>query len=58
MTAAEAIERLNSMTRNDDPEESHGIADGVLLEVMRSHGLADVASAWQSARNRVGFWYA
>lgn len=57
MTAAEAIERLSSL-RGGDPEDDHGEADRVLLQVLRSHGLANVADAWESACDRVGFWYA
>lgn len=57
MTAAEAIERLNSLS-GGDPEDDHGEADRVLLQVLRSHGLANVADAWESACDRVGFWYA
>ena len=57
MTPQEAIEKLNAF-QDDDPEEVHGDADDILLAVLRSNGLSEVADAWEACRERVGFWYA
>lgn len=58
MTPQEAIEKLNAFQRFECPEECHGDADDILLAVLRSNGLSEVADAWDACRERVGFWYA
>lgn len=42
----------------DDEEVEHGLADAILLRCLRSLGADDVATAFERARDRVGFWYA
>lgn len=57
MTPQEAIQKLNAF-QDGDPEVTHGDADDILLAVLRSNGLSEVADAWDACRDRVGFWYA
>lgn len=57
MTPQEAIEKLTAF-QDGDPEQAHGDADDILLAVLRSNGLSEVADAWDACRERVGFWYA
>lgn len=56
MTQQEAIEQLKSL--EGDSENSHDEADEILLLVLRSHGLWNVAEEYERTRKRVGFWYA
>ncbi len=57
-TVAEVIERLNKLVGGDDEETAHGEADLLLCDALIACGRSDVVSAWQEARDRVGFWYA
>lgn len=41
-----------------DSEVAHTRADEILLAVLRGNGLADVADAYESAREDIDFWYA
>lgn len=56
MTPEQAIKALSNLP--EDTEEAHSTADRILLEVLRSHGLGEVANAFELARDDVGFWYA
>ena len=57
MTPQEAIEALNALSHKDDAEITHIIADYILCEVLREVALGEIATAFEDARNRVGFWY-
>ena len=57
MTTQEGIEKLNGLSRPMEPEDVHWDADEILLAVLRSNGLSEVADAWDACRDRVGFWY-
>lgn len=59
MNAQEAIEKLNSLS-DDDPEDSHGAADSVLIAYLKSldQNSNEVADTYQKTRERIGFWYA
>lgn len=56
MTNDEIIQALNELTK-DDPEESHGKADELLLMALRHNNLGDIALAWEAAHERIMFWY-
>ncbi len=58
MTQQEAIDALDKKALKGDNEIAHQIADGVLLDFLRSNGFAAVADAYDKARDDVGFWYA
>ena len=53
-----AIEALDYMVKDDDPESSHGNAESIVLKFLHDAGHGDVAAAFEAARDRVGFWYA
>lgn len=57
MTHDEAIKRLQSLSKGD-PEDSHRVADGVLLRYLEHNGGEDIAKAWRDANKLIGFWYA
>ncbi len=52
--AVAELAKLHAM----EPGAAHGMADNILLDVLRANELGDVADAWQLASERVGFWYA
>ena len=58
MAPEEVIEALDAMQHNDDPESAHGCAEDILCDFLRAQGYSGVAEAFESARDRVGFWYA
>ena len=58
MTKKEAIDVLNNLNEAGDTEDSHMVADDVLCAALRNLGHADLADAWERARDRCGFWYA
>ena len=41
-----------------DPELSHARAEKNLASFLRDNGLADIADAFDDARERDGWWYA
>lgn len=53
----EVITRLNAVT-GADQEDAHIEADRLLLDALLLLGGSEVVSAYQAARERVGFWYA
>jgi hypothetical protein len=59
MTAIEALEALNAMQQGGDNEADHAKADQILVDFLKSHdpACADVARAFEAARERVCFWY-
>lgn len=57
MTEQEAIDKLNELS-GADPECEHEEADGILLDLLKSQGHAEVVQAYNNARKRVRFWYA
>ena len=60
MTPSEAVKKLNAMEEGDDNESLHCEANDILCEVLRSIGpeYQAVADAFESACDRVYFWYA
>jgi hypothetical protein len=60
ITPAEAVQELNAMVHDYDVEISHGMADAILVRLLKdaSPELQEVALAWERAKARVGFWYA
>lgn len=60
MTQEQAVQALETIGRGgfDCPEEGHCLADRTILQFLRDNGFSQVADAWDSARERVGFWYA
>ena len=60
MNKDEAVAMLNDVGERSDSEISHIDADDILCAYLRSKGQdgKDVADAFESARDRVGFWYA
>lgn len=56
MTKEEAVKLLEALT-DDDPERSHMDADRILVEFL-IESAPEVALAYCSVSNRVGFWYA
>lgn len=60
MTAIEALTELQAIARSGDPEVAHSRADDVLVAFLKDHdpACADIAKAFEAARNEVGFWYA
>jgi hypothetical protein len=57
MAPEEAVKRLNALNE-DDPESAHSNADDILLMVLDTNGLKEVADAYKAAQRKVGFWYA
>lgn len=56
MTAKEAVESLKDIS--DDPEIGHREAEEILCAFLSANGFPEVASAFDEARDRLGFWYA
>lgn len=54
----DAVARLDGFPWDECPEDAHKQADAILLDVLRSNGLGEVADAWYACKERVGFWYA
>lgn len=54
MTREEALEELLEIAKNDDREEAHIDADGVLCELLTSLGYKDVVTAYHN----ISKWYA
>lgn len=54
MTREEALEELKELEDSGDPESSHGRADDVLCDLLKSLGYTDVVEAYES----VPKWYA
>lgn len=58
LTKEQAVGLLIQL-QSDDREAAHAGADRVLLDVLRSNGLGDVADAYEELKRVVGgFWYA
>ncbi len=55
--ALAVIEKLNNLP-SEDAEIAHCFADDYILGLLELLGYSDVASAFENARTRVGFWYA
>ena len=53
-----AVKQLNDMESDSDPEIEHGNAETILCDYLRTIGAAELANAFNDARDRVGFWYA
>lgn len=53
MTTEEIVAALDALDGLDE-ERDHGAADSLLLQAVP----AEVAEAWERARERIGFWYA
>lgn len=49
------VEQLDGL--NDDPEISHLEADRILVAALRRFGFAEVAEAFERAKETRGFWY-
>lgn len=60
MTAIEALEALRALPKDGDNEGDHVKADDILVAFLKAHdpACADIAKAYEEARERVGFWYA
>ena len=58
ISASEAVQYLDALTADGDTESDHCDADDILVELLKSIGYAQVAEAYERARERVGFWYA
>ena len=43
---------------NGDPEDDHIAAENLLIEFIEQEISAEIAEAYRSARDRVGFFYA
>jgi hypothetical protein len=54
MTRQEAIEILRELAQDEDTEEAHAKADGVLCSLLRDLGCDDVVEEWHKVRK----WYA
>ena len=54
---AQVVERLNAL-QGDDKEWDHNEADLLLLDALLLVDLDSVVTAFQEARDRIGFWYA
>jgi hypothetical protein len=57
MTPDEAIKKLDALDA-EDQESAHVEAEEIVLRLLRHHGFADVADAFERAKDRVRFWYA
>lgn len=58
LSVDEVVARLNALGKGDN-EREHNEADQLLLDaLLLFKGGHDVVSAYQAARERVGFWYA
>jgi hypothetical protein len=57
MTPQRAVELLDGMKQNANPDHAHREADGILRDLLRSQGFGDVADAFINAHDRVGFYY-
>jgi hypothetical protein len=55
--ACEALDKLGPPNPSD-PESDHAAAEQILCDFLRGIGYGNVASAFENARERVGFWYA
>ena len=53
-----AIDGLNKMTVEYCPEMMHSEAEDLICGFLKEVGYGDAADAFESARDRVGFWYA
>lgn len=60
MTKEEAILKLNSLPKTSlsDVEDSHLVADGILLDVLSENGFNEVVETYLKVRDEIGFWYA
>jgi hypothetical protein len=56
MTRTEAIEALDRLG-DEDQHNDHITADDILLAVLRTAGMDDVAAAYERAKDRVSFYY-
>ena len=54
MTKDEAIKRLKEIQENEDQEQAHVDADGVLCELLQTLGFGDVVEEY----NHIAKWYA
>ncbi len=57
MNKQKIIKKLNEMEKGDN-EELHSRADSLLILFLMENGHSDLATAWNNAAARVGFWYA
>lgn len=56
----EALVHLRTLVFADEgsgTEMAHGMADKILLEVLRNAGFAEIAQAYQKTKEIVHFWY-
>lgn len=51
------IDELNGLG-SGDIERDHLDADDILVKALALAGYQDIANAWLSACERIGFWYA
>ena len=58
VTEQESIDQLDAMTDGSDAEIEHENAEQILLLYLDAIGRGDLVHAFESARDRVGFWYA
>lgn len=58
ISTIDAIELLDSLAWEYDTQETHELADQVLVAVLRNAGLGEVADAFNRAQDRCEFWYA
>lgn len=56
MTKEEAVKKLNEIEAGDS-ERAHGMADAILLDFLAENGFKEISDAWDSACDRVEFWY-
>lgn len=57
MNKRQAIEALCEI-HSGDPEAAHTRADAILCEYLRKNGAPSLAIAFETLRDRVGFYYA
>ena len=53
-----AIDKLNDMPDDSDPEHAHCEAEDIICEMLRGLNYGGAAEAFELARSRIGFWYA
>lgn len=51
----QVIQKLNEIDEND-PEDAHSQADGLILEFLKLNGFEDVAQAYEDVVNRCAWW--
>ncbi len=53
-----AVSELNKMDQMGDAEGLHSYAEDIICGLLKEIGFGEASEAFESARDRVGFWYA